>query len=108
MDILIDYAEVNGKRYKLQHPGNREVLKLRARCTDTRTGSTDLEKMMDYCFEHVVIPDGHGFKPTVDNLHPREFENWIVLLPGFLRHGDLGKFGSAEKGAEKGGEEGNP
>jgi hypothetical protein len=106
MDILIDHVEVNGKRYKLQHPGNREVLKLRSRCTDTRTGSTDLEKMMDYCFEHVVIPEGHGFKPTLDNLHPKEFENWLTILPRFLRLGDLGKFGLSEQDAQGGRQEG--
>ena len=92
MDILIDYVEVSGKKYKLQHPGNREVLKLRSRCTNPRTGLADLEPLLDYCFEHVVIPDGHDFKPTIDTVHPKEFEQWLEILPGFLRRGDVGEF----------------
>ncbi len=89
MDILIEYIEVNEKKYKLQHPGNREVLKLRSRCVNPVNGNIDLEPMMDFCFEHVVIPDGHSFKPTTDNLHPKEFEEWIAILPRFLRRGDV-------------------
>jgi hypothetical protein len=92
MDILIEHVEINGKKYKMQHPGNREVLKLRARCTDPKTGGTNLEEMMDYCFEHVVIPIEHKFKPDIDNLHPQEFEEWLKLLPRFLRLGDAGEY----------------
>jgi hypothetical protein len=89
MNISIEYVEVNDKKYKLQHPGNRAVLKLRGRCVNPANGAIDLEPMMDFCFEHVVIPEDHGFKPTIDNPHPKEFENWITILPRFLRRGDV-------------------
>lgn len=89
MDTIVEYINVNDRKYKLQHPGNREVLKLRGRCVNPVNGFFDLEPLMDFCFEHVVIPDGHGFKPIIDNLHPKEFEDWIVILPRFLRRGDV-------------------
>lgn len=105
MNLLIEYITVNGKEYKLQHPGNREVIKLRTRCVNAQTGATDLEKLMDFSFEHVVIPHGHAFKPTVDNIHPKEFEEWLEIIPGFLRHGGVGRYKMAEDGIEKGGKE---
>lgn len=101
MDFLIEYIELNEKKYKLQHPGNREVLKLRAQCVNPKTGLAELEPLMDFCFEHVVIPEGHSFKPTIDNIPPREFEQWTEILPRFLRHGNLGGLQSTEQGTEK-------
>lgn len=102
MDVLIEYVEVEGKKYKLQHPGNREVLKLRSKCINPQTGIPNLEPMLDYCFEHVVIPEGHGFRPTIDNIHPKEFEKWFDILPRFLRRGDAGGRKAAEEGTERG------
>lgn len=101
MDIFIKYVKVNEREYKLQHPGNRAVLRLRAKCTNLSTGSIDLEPMMDYCFEHVVIPQGHNFKPGIDTIHPREFEEWITILPGFLRRGYVGEYEYTEETTEK-------
>jgi hypothetical protein len=102
MNHFVEYIVVNEKKYKLQHPGNREVLKLRGLCIQPASGAIDLEPLMDYCFEHVVIPEGHNFKPTVDNLHPKEFEEWITILPRFLRRGDVDRQQYPEKNAVNG------
>ena len=91
-NLFIEYVEVNQKRYKLQHPGNREVLKLYARCTEMKTGMLNMEKYMDFCFENVVFPEGHSFKPTIDNLPPKEFEEWFTILPRYLRLGEVGQY----------------
>jgi hypothetical protein len=101
MDMIIKHVKVNNRKYKLQHPGNRAVLRLRAKCSNTSTGSIDLEPMMDYCFEYVVIPQGHSFKPGIDTIHPKEFEEWITLLPGFLRRGYVGEYSFTEETTEK-------
>ena len=61
---------------------------------------------MDYCFEHVVIPDGHSFRPTIDNIHPEEFEKWFDILPRFLRLGYFAEYKASKEGAEQGKKEG--
>ncbi len=107
MNLHIEYVSVNEKKYKLQHPGNRVVMRLQAESVNVRTGVTNLEAMMDYCFEYVVIPEGHTFRPTVDNVHPKEFEQWVAILPRFLRGDDLGEWKAAQEGAEESKKEGS-
>ena len=105
MDSAIEYVEVLGKKYKLQHPGNRAVLKLQSNAINAQNGTINLEPMMDFCFEHVVVPDGHGFHPTIDNLPPKEFEAWLGILPGFLRGESMEGWKVSETRIEKGEEE---
>jgi len=102
MDLFVKYIEVDGNRYKLQHPGNRAVLKLQSEAYNLKTGLTNMEAMLDYCFENVVIPEGHGFRPTIDNIKPKEFQTWTEILPGFLRGLDLGEYEISEDAATEG------
>ena len=77
---------VNGKVYRLQHPGNREWIKLQSKLCMIKDGQTiiDIEKMFDYCFEHVVYPN-EGNKLNLDTLPLKELEAWQIILPSFLR-----------------------
>lgn len=80
--------EVNGKRYKLQHPGNREWIKLKKKFFQITEGggvSVDLETFLDYCFEHVVFPE-EGKKLNLDDVDLHELEEvWGVVLQRFCR-----------------------
>jgi len=78
---------IDGRKYKLLHPGNRTKLAWEKECINIASG-IDREKHLDYSFEHCVIPDGHDFKPTVDNVTPKELEVWEKLLRRFL-DGDI-------------------
>ena len=80
---------VMGRVYELQHPGNREWVKLQSKLIDTNNGSINLEALLDYGFEHVVFPE-QGSKLTIDNITLKEVEAWQIILPGFLR-GELHK-----------------
>lgn len=83
--IHIDF--IDGKKYKLLHPGNRTKLAWEKETMNIATG-IDREKYLDYAFEHCVISDGHDFKPGVDNVTPKELEVWEKLLRRFL-DGDI-------------------
>lgn len=80
-----DRIVVNGKVYKLQHPGNREWLKVKKTLLDVRTAQVDIEPLLDYCFEHVVFPE-EGNKLDLDTIDLQELEEvWAEILPSFLR-----------------------
>ncbi len=92
---------VDGKQYKLQHPGNRTYIQWQQEYV-TPMGF-NMEEFLDKSFEHVVIPMGHDFKPTIDNIKPKELEVWQKLLRRFLG-GDIESDQKAEKpvkGAER-------
>ena len=84
MNLIKDIVEVGGKLYNLQHPGNREYIKLQQKLYDNKTGQVHLELLLDYCFEHVVFPD-QGSKITLDTISLDELEVWGDILPSFLR-----------------------
>lgn len=87
-DGLIVHIEfIDGKKYKLQHPGNRTYLEWQQETFDMEKG-LDTISLLDNAFEHCVIPEGHDFKPTVDNVKPADLEVWQKLLRRFLR-GDI-------------------
>ena len=75
---------IDGKEYKLQHPGNRTYLQWQQEMFDFEKG-LDTISFLDNAFEHCVIPEGHDFKPTIDNVKPQELEVWQKLLRMFLR-----------------------
>jgi len=78
---------VNGKLYTLQHPGTRAWLQLKQEVMviDGKNVKFNLVDLMDYCFEHVVIPDA-GDKLKLDDIEINEIEEvWSVVLPQFLR-----------------------
>lgn len=84
MNIIKDVVEVSGKLYNLQHPGNREWIKLQQRLYNNKTGEINLELLLDYCFEHVVFPD-NGPQLKLDDISLSDLEVWGALLPDFLR-----------------------
>ena len=105
MDTIIEKVLVNGKQYRLQHPGMRAVLKLQRDCLVNDTGITDIEQIVDYCFQHVVFPEGHSFRPTLDTIVPSECDDWITIFVRFLRHGSLEGFCVLKEGNESSEEE---
>ena len=84
---IIRIQFIDGKNYKLQHPGNRTYLEWQQETFDLQEG-LDTISFLDKVFEHCVIPDGHDFKPTIDDVKPAELEVWQRLLRRFLR-GDI-------------------
>jgi hypothetical protein len=97
---------VNDREYKLQHPGNREYQKIAGSLLKINDSGTEINMipLMEYAFEHVVIPvngspklciDGRykeGKKPGMDTTK-QEMQSWILeyegvwakILPSFLR-----------------------
>jgi len=86
--------EVNKKKYKLQHPGNREWIKLKKdffSVSGKGEAIIDMEKILDYCFEHVVFPE-EGQKLSLDTVDLLELEGvWSNLLIRFLRGDTIDK-----------------
>ena len=75
---------LNKKVYVLQHPGNREWVRLYSKLYNVGTQSLNLEELFDYCFEHVVFPHD-GPKLSLETVDIKELEDWGALLPSFLR-----------------------
>ena len=102
--LLIKF--VDGRKYRLQHPGNRAKLQWDRECFSLTEG-LDREKFLDLCFEHVVFPEDHDQKPDLDRLKPNEMEVWGEILPKFLRGElnllivDAAKNNSPETGGEQ-------
>jgi len=96
--------EVNEKKYTLQHPGNREWLKLKQEIIivhASQTVSVDVVKMLDYCFEHVVFPD-EGPKLDLDNIDIKEIEEvWSPVLQQFFKGLPLLESYATSQGATK-------
>lgn len=84
---IVNIQFIDGRNYKLQHPGNRTYMEWQNETFDMEKG-LDTIGFLDNAFEHCVIPDGHDFKPTIDNVKPAELEVWQKLLRRFLR-GDI-------------------
>lgn len=85
MEIFKQEVEVNGRKYILQHPGNREWIKLKSQINKMDADIFDWEALLDYCFNHVVFPV-EGERLTLDTVDPEELEEvWQIILPRFLR-----------------------
>lgn len=82
--MITQKVVINGKVYKLQHPGNREWLKLQASLYNPKTDFFNLETMLDYSFENVVFPE-EGNKLNLDTISLDDMEVWETVLPRFLR-----------------------
>jgi hypothetical protein len=74
---------IDGKKYKLQHPGNRIWLDWQKDFFSIADG-IDQAKFLEKAFEYCVIPDGHDFKPSIDDVKPKELGVWQRLLRRFL------------------------
>lgn len=97
VSLYSEIVEVNGKLYKLQHPGNRAWLKLKQSLVNITTKEFDFEKLLDYAFEYCVFPVDHNFEPTIDNISLSESEVWEVILPNFFRGKVDNKFKPKDK-----------
>lgn len=75
---------LNGKVYKLQHPGNRAWLEIKETMYKPQTDTIIMIPFLDFCFEHVVFPEV-GSKITLDGCDPAELEVWGEILPRFFR-----------------------
>jgi hypothetical protein len=91
LNVIKTQIEVNGKKYNLQHPGNREWLKLKQSIYTVnvdQVAEVNMTLMLDYFFEHCLYPV-EGQKLTLDNVPLKELEEvWGSVAPRFLR-GDL-------------------
>jgi hypothetical protein len=89
MDVIIINVEVFGRRYKLQHPGAREWLKLKQVMYKPKDDSLDLIVVLDYFFDHCCFPEV-GEKLSIDSFGASaesmiELEAWGLIAPRFLR-----------------------
>jgi len=75
---------VNGKVYKLQHPGNRAWLEIKETMYKPQTDTIKMIPFLDYCFEHVIFPE-EGDKLNLDTCDPIDLEVWQEILPRFFR-----------------------
>lgn len=87
MSILTrDEITVHGKKYIIQHPSNREWLKIKQSMVDFKTQQLDLEKLYDYVFENCVFTNEPNIeKPTLDNIDGKESATWEALIMDFFR-----------------------
>lgn len=92
MNVIAIEAVIGGKKYRVQHPGNRKNLEMQQRAINARTGAFDQTVVFDYMFEHCVIPLENQTKPDLDMISPQEVEEWAVFLPTFLRGQDVSKW----------------
>jgi hypothetical protein len=79
---IVTIRFIDGKQYRLQHPGNRTYLEWQKEFFSLTEGM-DQAKFLDKAFEFCVIPDGHDFKPTVDTIKPKEVGVWSRALRRF-------------------------
>ncbi|EQA54584.1 hypothetical protein LEP1GSC052_1983 [Leptospira kmetyi serovar Malaysia str. Bejo-Iso9] len=75
---------VDGRRYKLQHPGNRKALRWRQESISLTEGLNQ-DKLMDKFFKFCVRPMGHSFEPTLDIIEPNHVEVWLNVANRFLK-----------------------
>ena len=86
---------VYDRKYKLQHPGTREWLKLKQKMrridASNKSVSVELDTVLvlDYFFEHCCFPEV-GEKLSIDTVSPKDCEEvWEPVSLLFLR-GELG------------------
>ncbi|WP_244939864.1 LIC_12613 family protein [Leptospira adleri] len=75
---------IDGRRYKLQHPGNRKALRWRQESISLTEGLNQ-DKLLDKFFKFCVKGVGHGFEPTLDTIEPNHVEVWLHLANRFLK-----------------------
>ncbi|WP_156781779.1 LIC_12613 family protein [Leptospira tipperaryensis] len=75
---------VDGRKYKLQHPGNRKALRWRQESISLTEGLNQ-DKLLDKFFKFCVKGVGHSFEPTLDVIEPNHVEVWLHLANRFLK-----------------------
>jgi hypothetical protein len=84
LNLLQTTIEVNGKKFKLQHPGNREWIKLKGTLFKVSNDQVSMEALLDYFFEFCVFPE-QGPKLTLDTVNLIELEEvWGLVAPKFF------------------------
>lgn len=78
-------TEVLGRKYELNHPGTRRWLTLRQDAINAASGRVDVLAICDFAFKECVLPDGHDFEPSIDELEPEEVDHWASVLVDFFR-----------------------
>ncbi len=73
---------ISGKRYKLQHPGNRAYLRWQKENYNIAQGFDD-EAMLDLFFQHCVFPE-NGTSLDLDSISPQELSVFQKLMHKFL------------------------
>lgn len=85
IDLITATIEVNGNKYKLQHPGNREWIRLKKTLYSFANDGVNMEPLLDYFFENCCFPEGCP-KLTLDTVPLKELEEvWGNLALRFLR-----------------------
>lgn len=95
---MSNIIEVCGLNYRLQEIPNRDRIRLKQSVIGLKTNTVDLEKILDYGFEHCIVPEGHTNQPTLDTCTADELEVWEKILPNFCLNG---KFVEPSKGSKK-------
>lgn len=84
LNIFKTTIEVSGKKYTLQHPGNREWIRLKKSLYKISEDSICMEDLLDYFFENCLFP-AEGQKLTLDDVPLKELEEvWSIVAPRFL------------------------
>lgn len=81
---IIRVEFVDGRKYKLQHPGNRTYKNWSDQSLKLNKGIVSTIYLLEQGFKHCVFPEGHDFKPTVDGVSHKHLGVWESLLFRFL------------------------
>jgi len=84
-EALIQF--IDGKKYLLRHPGNREVKRWRSGVVQIKGKgevTIDTTHIADMFFKHCVQPHGHNFYPTLDDILPGHVNAWDEIREEFL------------------------
>lgn len=80
--VLIKF--VDGKKYKLQHPGVRTYYRWKEEAIRIGSGKMSFSYIFEQALKHCVFAEDHNFKPDMDNLSPRNAGLWDEILRQFL------------------------
>ena len=80
--VVIEF--VDGLKYRLQHPGVRTYLKWRDSMIDISEVRYNSVELLENFFEHCCFPEGHDFRPNLDNILPKHLSAWQEVATRFL------------------------
>ncbi len=81
---IIRVEFVDGRKYKLQHPGNRTYKNWSDQSLKLNKGTISTIYLLEQGFKYCVFPEGHDFKPTIDGVSHKHLGVWESLLFRFL------------------------
>jgi hypothetical protein len=71
MEVIIKNVTVNGRKYKLQHPGARAWMTLKMSMFKPSTDEIEMVPLLDYFFENCCFPED-GQKLSFDSFDESE------------------------------------